>query len=414
MVLPDPLQPNLEELWQEECEVEVVGPPGYKLECKVELFDRKNKLLTSADFPTATLPVPTEWFGNQFNEHVRGNPRVQAEFDEAQTILCSFIGGEIGSKTLEFEREFTPLRWIPRIQGRTYTLRLADDTGDNRQITVRHYPFETPDLAQQIQTQNAIDGIDGSERGGLYVAMGAGTTKAFVLPPAKRSFDITELRLRPRIQHFARRPFNVASFLEMISKWEYARFPGDLLAITWRNKVLTECGTYLFYVICGKKWLDGEHKTSIRGIAAGQSLVESLRFKQEEKEFAVAILEKRNEWLHLPLEHRLTRFGSLLFRYGLLLERPGGGQGRRVQRSQASKRQLTLEARKWFAELSLRLASAPGSVSKWAGRKLEPGLKRLLDERVVPCAARYIILAAQQGRAGSPDAALIRQNWVWE
>jgi hypothetical protein len=84
------------------------------------------------------------------------------------------------------------------------------------------------------------------------------------------------------------------------------------------------------------------------------------------------------------------------------------------QTADASPKGATDTDPQWLSELSLRLASEPGSAMAWAGDNLKNGVKRLIEE--VPTlarAARYLVITTDHHLDSDMSGNEIYASWKW-
>lgn len=410
-VFSDPLQPTLEQLWQEECRFEVIGPRDRMITCQIEFLERdQTQALTSKTMSALQMPVTADQWISSFNRQVRSNTAVQTAYDKAYSARVIFDAGELGRSVFVLEREFTPLRWTVERKRAGYKLELIDDSGEQNGAKVQHYSFTEPDKSQNVPINSAS--WDASDKGGLYLAVVGSSSRGIILPPAQLT-NLKDLKMKTRMSFQSRSADNVLSLITTLEAWLEARVPGSAVAAHRRQQVVTELTSYLFYVVCGQRWKSGElsrepdwkRRVGILQSAAKEAFP-PLRTTVD------TMPGGAKDWLSVPLEKRAAKLSWLLQTKGALTVRRDGKLPVNTK-SNSNVSPLFVDAA-WFCEFCLRLASAPATLRRWAGPDLRAGMNMLLSYRSVACAARLIVLSSSEINNDLEEGGVLFKGWDWE
>ncbi len=229
IVIVDPPNPSLEQLWSGRVSFELQGPPVRQVSGQLSFFQKRIGAASTfqRQLPVLLLPVdPATW--RSYFSKIQQNEAIQNAYDNAARCELTFNAGEIGQFSLVCERESIPLRWMLRWENHGYVLQLQDDTGGSTATTVA-YDFMKPDLPVPMNSTDFIQtGFRVGPQGGLYVAKNSRYRSGVVVPPVLRS--LTELRLEPELAKRSRSGEAVGDLLSLMELWSDARVTGNLLS----------------------------------------------------------------------------------------------------------------------------------------------------------------------------------------
>jgi hypothetical protein len=251
-VLTDPRPPTLEQLWSGQASLDIYGPEGELITCRLDFFSDSNGSRFAWRWvgPPIRLPRSNEHWIDYLNK-AKSSHAMRAAYDEADSCTLTFRSVALGEYSLHCEREFIPFRWkVKRTKGSNHLCLIQNDSTEA--LTAFRYAFDTPHRSQQLHI-----GKDGSvpvsNDGGLYEAVLDGNSTALVLPP----YQINSFAdLRPRIPPIA--TVNTAEdLLELIGaikRWTEARFAGDVISTIRRDTALAALEDAFVASVCGKAW----------------------------------------------------------------------------------------------------------------------------------------------------------------
>jgi hypothetical protein len=411
----EPPVPSLEQLWEGRVDIDLIGPAGRQIHCNLKLFgkDRGTPILTK-NLPVLELPITREKWKANFERYFRGLRDVQNKYDLSKACEIIIQAAEFGVFSIVCEREFTPVRWVARRDGETYTLTLLDDSGSSTRASVASYDFETPDIAkpQSVPTGGYVFRVPHS--GGIYVANQAHTARAVIVPPTQVS-GLNQLRCVPRFRSEPpRSASSVAALADLTGTWSRARLVGDPFSAYRQRDVQLALARHLFAGLGGGAWktseLEFERKHDLTLLAravsstAGNALLER------------SLLDNIPSLCNQPLMQRV-RFLSQLITQTFRLPVPMGPPIRFHDGSRLLKPDRENPKHPdAVAELALRLASGAQPTRPSTDTKVIEGLKYLLQYPAVSRAARFMVLAVDH-RLSTEDTldgvGGLHPGWRW-
>ena len=244
----DPPAPALEELWEGRVEVSVRGPAGRHMKSVVSLHDTETGAATvTKPLPPVALPVTPELWRRHFEEHFQKTHGAPRAYETARVCEIEFTCEELGAFNLRCEREFTPLRWAVRRDGRRHLARLLDDSGAATPPEVVRMAFEAPMVEEPLEFAQAYEV---SSAGGMYVARRGASSTAIIMPPTVQGF--ADLRCAPHIDARKRSADAVLRAVTVASTWGGARLPGALFSATRQRDVLRALAEHIFRLTGGE------------------------------------------------------------------------------------------------------------------------------------------------------------------
>ena len=388
LVQVEPPVSTLEQLWEGDTDITLLGPACRHAKCKVALFETHTAQATFVQqLPRLSLPMlPVRW-RHIFDKHVRSTPRAQAAYDAARLCELEFTAEELGAFTLRCERQFTPIRLAIRLDRDGYIARLLDDSGDETQPTVGRRAFETPFAEESLEFASEYRV---PTAGGMYVARLRNLTTAIIAPPTVAGLG--DFRCVPQMEDARRSLDSVMRAIAVAGLWARARLPGDLFSRTRQQEVLFSLAHHIFGLLCGENWARAE--ASLANPSNGLvRLQDAISRRPDEVALGVALARDHPELIELPTTDRIARIADLGKRF---LSIPD-----------------TDEAY-WLAQLALRLASAPSDVGLWAGPRLRDGVAGLMELPTLARAARYLVLASDRYLESRTTAGELYAGWGWK
>ena len=141
----DPVIPTLEELWDGQIDIEVLGPRGRAVKCDTSLLHRGKEKPAVRIVRRLELPITPNKWTHHFENNFRTKKEVQRRYDAAYACRVHFDADELGTFELLCEREFAPLRWaLVGKRNRKPVVQLIDDSGRAEVPRVSHYTLENP------------------------------------------------------------------------------------------------------------------------------------------------------------------------------------------------------------------------------------------------------------------------------
>ena len=390
----DPVAPTLEQLWDGQVDVEILGPCERKVKCDISLLDRGKTRPTARITQSLGLPVsPIQW-RSFFETHFRSEKRVHKKYDATYECRVDVTAGELGAFSFSCEREFTPIRWALSERNQNPIVRLIDDSGRVEDPQVSHFSFEKP--ASEARLDFASE-YEVRAPGGLYLArQGEFSTGIIVALRVVRSFS--DLTISPVIEHRDRSLGTVLDTVKLGYKWAAARSSGDILSVTKRRKSLQVITQHVVGLVGGENWARAESEfESTHNLAV---LERAVTKQSDEVNLAISLAREVADLAEVSIDQRVRRLAELAREHRLLSAREGDI--------------AQLHNPTWMAEFALRLASSPKDAFEWAGSHLEAAIKYLMEAPVIARAARFMIIVIEdefEEEHSTPDE--VYAGWRW-
>ena len=391
----DPVVPTLEQLWDGQVEVEILGPHGRTVKCSASFLNKDEERSTApVTLPPLDLPITPRQWRSHFETHFRKQPGVQRKYDAAYGCRVEFTAGELGAFTVWCEREFAPLRWTLRERSHNQIVRLIDDTGRAKAPRVSHYSFDDP--ASEVCLDFAPE-YEVRAPGGLYAATQGKFSAGIITLPRIRS--LSDLTTSPSIQHRQRSLTAVVEAVELGCKWATAKSSGDILSVMNLHKTLRIITRHIVGLIGGKGWSTAESDFE-EGTARDLSiLARAVTRRSDEASLVATLVGEAAEFAQVPIAERGSRLAKLATDHRVLHVREGDST---VSRDPA-----------WMAEFALRLASNPRDAVDWAGADLRAAVTHLMEVPTVARAARFIVVATHDDGVSGATPAEVYTGWAW-
>jgi hypothetical protein len=392
----DPPAPTLEHLWEGQVDIEVRGPTGRKISCVLSLFEGMATDPTVLEtLPPMPLPLLRAEWRAHFERHVRASKKAQGAYDSARKCRLDFSAEELGSFSLECEREFVPLRWALRQRGRNVIARLIDDSGAPESPEIALLSFDTPTKAVQLSPSPEFP-VEAP--GGLFTARRGGVTAALLAVPGTIR-NMADLGASPQMEVGARSVDEVLRLLECAQIWHSARSSGDILSSTKRRTVLRAFACHILCLLAGDQWARAESalRNSTGSDLTAMKLAVSNR--RDQMGLAAALALEIDNLATAEYTARVSRFAELALSFRILA--PGASDN-------------GCENPAWLAELSLRVASSPGLAASWAGPHLRSAIRKLLEEvPVLARASRFLVVATDRHLQSRTAPGELYAGWGW-
>ena len=386
-VYASPANPQLEQLWGGSVAIQLLGPNSRKADCHVRFFKdlSATELLASRRLSAITLPCEPLTFENLFSS-LKGDVRVQNAYDECELCILHFECEELGHYTLRCEREFVPLRWVLKQENNGYFLRVAqlDQAGH---ISLSHYPFEHPELIQQLSPFSA-SGFRVPAEGGLFVATFNHYRQSIVAPPLLQSFADLAPTVHPHAWNLSEG--DISQLLNVLELWSSARVTGDPISRLRREYIVITLRNQLISMLCGSQWrrLEAELAKQPSRIFDFQHLVATgVRYVQLWRD----LIKRHNDFKNLSVRevcellYYLTRSHLDLPIFSL------------AQEHGVSKQE-------WIVQFAFNLMNSPETVRDWSQADFMAGLHYVLRHLIILRMARFAVLSRNVRDSALGDA----------
>lgn len=383
----NPPLPTLEEIWEGQATLEIIGPTGLTVQSRVCLEGAGGATLASKRLQNLELPVDARAWEAAFAPQFRSASDVYKHYDGAAALTIETSHPEAGSAHLRCERPFTPLRWGVGRDREGPFVRLHDNAGAS-DLSVHRFDFSAPHLGVPVDLEA------GSkvrwEAGGLFVARLPECEAAVVLAPLVR--DLTDLQrlAPPRVALPSRSVDGVLGLMTLSRLWAGASLPGDPFAEKQRDDVLLALTTSICTLIGGQKWAKAEASVAAHAAGSLRELGDALGDQPYQRTLRVA-LEQQERPADSLTHERIAQFAAVLAEIG---QRSG------VWRNEH-----------WASEWFLRLTCSPPAALEWCREDIRDAIRLAVELPPIVRAARYVVLAThlEHGDRGGPSS-----QWGWE
>jgi len=397
----DPPVPSLEDLWEGKVDFTLRGPHDRKVKCLVSLFEREaEKAIISTVLPGIELPLTPKIWHTHFQKHFQNVKKFREVYDISHYCSLKFDVEELGSVSVNCERDFTPLRWSLRRKQNRFVLRLLDDSGAITSPEVFRIAFETPCLEESLPYSSQYQ-VPAS--GGMYVSRTGQFSSALIVPPVVHGFG--DLRYVPCIKKRCRNLPNTTHIIKIADLWSRAKLTGNILARTRQRLVVEALICEVFRLICGDNWEKAETKTkenSSNDTVAIQTLAQSLSPNTSNNSLGDTLLNCVQEIAWEPGKSSVELLVSITSSYRLI--------DKDIPNSSFTE---NIDPIRWFAEFALRLASNPGHIEVWAGQYLQFGVQHLMDKPILARTARFLVIATNHYLHKQLDPPELYAVWKW-
>jgi hypothetical protein len=386
MMLPAPVNPSFEELWDGKAILEVLGPPRVEVAIDITLLDRSRRQLAQQCATTA-LPVDGAKWLALFASRCRDNSVFQEVYDDAEACAVAVQHPLLGRVSLRAERLFAPLRWSGGKDREGRYVRLIDNT-EGTSTEVEYYDFARPDLP--VLADIGEDHRVRAPSGGLVLARAGEYSAAVILPREVRS--LADIDLSPRLGDRARSLPELMALLALARSWAGASLTANPIGEWGRYRVLSGITGELCALIGGGRWASIERRLAQAGVEPDPSRLQAAVGEERyQARLAADLALHIHEWTAEAPEDRASAFAERLVRYAPWLM--SGTDSRSM------------------AEFLLRLASQPASLARWPAVEVRAKLEQTLNSPVLLRAARFLVLAleAEQVTDDAPPVG----RWTW-
>ena len=391
----DPVAPTLEELWDGQVDIEVLGPRGRAVKCSTSLLQRGKDQPAASIVRRLELPItPSKW-RRHFENNFRTKKEVQRGYDAAYACRVHFGVRELGTFEILCERDFSPLRWaLVGERNRKPIVQLIDDSGRGEDPQVSHYTLEKP--AAEVCLDFACE-YEVSAPGGLYIAR-QGSFSAGIIVVLRKLQSLTDLTNSPVIPSRPRSLVTVLEAVDLGHKWAIARSSGDILSVIRRRRALEVIIRHVVGLIGGEVWAKAEADFE-EGARDFSILERGVPRRPNEVPFASILASETTGLARVSTGERVARFAKLARDHDVLREREGDSS---VYHDPA-----------WMAELALRVASNPRDAVTWAGSDRRGAMARLMEVPILARAARFVVLATHDYSDSGVAPGEIYAGWAW-
>lgn len=310
----EPGEPSLDEFWEGETQLQVLGPVGHAINISVDLMDGAGAKLVTEHVATLSLPMKNENWARAFTAFSRreSDPWGYLAASSGSLVIES---DELGSYRFPLRRETTPLRWVSRNNRRGTVLRLIDDYEGAEPLSVRFHSFARPAIEVPIEPALIIKtDYTPTAPGGLFVASYPNQRQSLVVSMPQVQGGLAGLLIDPVLDNLPSDERAVNPLLRLLERWINARFVGPL-ASARRDNVVEKLKQRILGILCGREWAIAE----IEYLRSQRTAGDLYRLCKHVGKPGFEFILKRDAVLFREMSPsaRLTEFSSLAARYGL-------------------------------------------------------------------------------------------------
>ena len=380
----DPSEPDLDTFWRNETRLSVIGPEGYaaSLTVKLEAADGR-QILEERVGNHFDLPITPDKWRRGFEQFLQRKEHAWSYLEAARGTLT--IDGEtLGCRSIVFEHDVKPVRWLTRRARDDILIRLVDDTGhEGTEAKVYRCDMERPLEMSPLAPDKLMVGLVVEPPGSLFYAEHAGHGDAVAVSTVTTGKGLQGLGFFPRLGKLPRNSQALSDTLSLLTRWEDARHSGFLIKVRHRQ-VIDGILAALYEALCGQNWTEAE--TQFRNNPKSPKALEDLKARVEKKpSFAAALVHNLSNIEANPVQRTLW-FSEVAARYRVCKD---------------SK----------LCEFALRLASQPQALSVLPFAELDTLFSQISNNPATLRGARLLALLT----ASDADAATTPSlpGWQW-
>jgi len=402
-----PENPSMEEIWTNDISIEIYGPVGQDIECKVRYLDSKtNAVIREKRISGLKLPILSEQWRKNFAALINRDESMQEAYDEAHSCELFFYAEEKGYFTISGERKFTPIRWAIHKSGNHMKLRYINDT-EIVNFKILRYEFATPDLFEDIDKVENDQTVE-CEKGGLFLIQGDDEINdSIIMMPYLRKITLDNMMILPKLCK-SYNWGNIRQLIILYNYWERARVYGTLSDL-WRKQVLKIILSTLCQIIGGKDWEIAEIKYLAKSDSDSLTkLKQCISEKSSDLSIGSIIERDIKNIASKEILERKDYFENLFSKQIKNLVEIHHTDFRINRKTIIRKAPARL-----LPEFILRLSSVPNTLLAWNEEKYEQLIKYLKDNPMIFRAGRYMVLAVENQYASEFGLNDLYSGWKW-
>lgn len=257
VVTTDPHHANLDVFWRNELRLSVNGPADFGAIFHVALHAEDGKeILSERVGPSMPLPITPNTWHRTFDRFLDDETRAW-KYLEAASCTLEIKGDSLGTCTLRFDHDPSPLRWLMRSRRLETIIRLVDDSGQHdTDPHIRFFGMERPLDGIPLDVESARGERTVPPPGGLYLVRHPPHADAAVVSAPSAGAGLQALGVEPVVD-VASGQQALRDAFRMLRLWHGARQAGFLSGVRQRQ-VIRAIITAIFRTMCGKNWAEAE------------------------------------------------------------------------------------------------------------------------------------------------------------
>ena len=311
----EPPEPTLDEFWEGQTELSVMGPVGRNVTVCVELLNGSGSRMIVEEVAQLTLPLRPDSWRHAFAafERKEKDPWCYLEASSGQILVD---GEELGIVRIPLQRDVSPVRWVWRSTNKSTLLKLIDDHDGDTPMSASFFSFAKPMEEISLTSDDARTGIEPAVPGGLFLAKYGDHRVSLVVGMRKVAGGFEGLIVEPDFGRVQRSKEQALAIVKAIASWSDARLTGALVTER-RARVVSRLKEHLYEVMCGQNWANAERR--LRNGSSQNAAIDGLRhyFEKKKRVFALVLARDAVKFANYP-DHILKReFAALANRYAV-------------------------------------------------------------------------------------------------
>ncbi|MEQ1761024.1 MAG: hypothetical protein ABL986_22180 [Vicinamibacterales bacterium] len=376
-----PISPMLNELLEGSCSLNLVGPPGARLDVTVSLASaRREVALAELKFNDRLPVVPNlvEDWASRVTRQVRVDKAFVRRIEEADLCTVRFSHPDLGAVELRAEREFAPIRLASGIDHDGRFARLIDNM-DGQVVALSFSTVEHPDRPLKVDRSQELRF---NEPGLLTAAGGEFETSLVLVPDRVRDFrSIGAGGSEIRLERWPRSVESIRQLCNLAYRWRHALKP-DLDASLTVTRVLRAITCDVAAGVGGRYWAAIEHRVEQQSIPSWKSIQEALGHGHRQAQAIQTVQRRLPRPANMSQQDLVRAFDAIA---AMSIGEPVSSD------------------RLGAGEFCLRLASQPAATALLDDMEFDRLALITLDHPVLLRLARYVVLQVHEERRATDE-----------
>ena len=260
IVRVDPDNADLDTFWRNRVRLSVDGPEGFAATFHATLQSADgSKILSERVGTPMDLPITRDAWRNRFDQFLDNETRAW-RYLEAAICTLTIRADTLGTRTLRFEHQPLPVRWVIRSRRRNVVVRLVDDSGqDETDPEISQFSMERPFESARLTLDTARFGCVVEPPGGLFVATHGRHRDVVLVSTTSAQQGLQGLGVKSSFAELSKSAHALSAYFLLLGLWRDARLSGFLAPLRHR-KVMDSAVDALRAVLCGENWARAERR----------------------------------------------------------------------------------------------------------------------------------------------------------
>jgi hypothetical protein len=378
----EPYEPSLDDFWEGNVALSVLGPVGHSVACAISLVGSNGAELRYESVGIFTLPLAAADWSKKYSQFVKDDSRAWS-YLQASAGRLTITGEELGEYSVRLERQVKPVRWACRTAHDVTTIRLIDDTGRDGDAECRFFSFARPVDPTILTIDAAHAGFDIQPPGGLFEAQNGTYVDTIIVSPQLQG-GLPNLIAEPDLYSLDGDNADMFQLLNFLRLWTEARAVGPLAGLR-HARVIIRLLSRFYFRLCGCNWTEAE--AHYINNPHSESALQHLQRSVGGPPGFAAILRREYAQMEGSTASGTGWFTDIAARYLVCTE----GEG--------------------FCEFALRVASQPCQLLRWPRPALKPLFNEIKQHGVLMRGARFIAVLSAMNQTDSSCIPVPRWQW---